>query len=128
MPQKLAGSRILPPVSVPMAPGEMRAATAAAEPPLEPPGTLERSQGFFTGPKLEFSLLAPMANSSRFVLPTITAPAASSFSTTVDEYVGIKLARILEAAVVLTPFVRRRSLTEIGTPASGPGSFLEAAI
>ena len=45
MPQRLAGCRILPPVSVPVAKGEMRAATAAAEPPEEPPGTLLMSQG-----------------------------------------------------------------------------------
>ena len=39
MPQKLAGWRIEPPVSVPVAAGTRRAATAAAEPPDEPPGT-----------------------------------------------------------------------------------------
>jgi len=32
------------------------AATAAAEPPEDPPGDLERSNGFFVGPKAEFSL------------------------------------------------------------------------
>ena len=46
MPQRLAGWRILPPVSVPVAKGEMRAATAAADPPEEPPGTFALSQGF----------------------------------------------------------------------------------
>ena len=46
MPVKLAGWRIEPPVSVPVAPGTKRAATAAAEPPEEPPGTRLRSQGF----------------------------------------------------------------------------------
>ena len=39
MPQKAPGWRIEPPVSVPVAPSAMRAATAAAEPPDEPPGT-----------------------------------------------------------------------------------------
>jgi hypothetical protein len=39
MPVKLAGWRIEPPVSVPVAAGSRRAATAAAEPPDEPPGT-----------------------------------------------------------------------------------------
>src|SRR6185437_11555603 len=37
MPQKLAGWRIEPPVSVPVAAIAARAATAAAEPPDEPP-------------------------------------------------------------------------------------------
>ncbi len=45
-----AGWRIEPPVSVPLAAGARQAATAAAEPPEEPPGTRLWSQGFFTGP------------------------------------------------------------------------------
>ncbi len=59
------------------------AATAAAEPPLEPPGILPRSQGFRVVPKCEVSVEEPMANSSMFVFPVKTAPAARSFSTTV---------------------------------------------
>ena len=39
MPHEAAGWRIEPPVSVPSASGAMPAATAAAEPPREPPGT-----------------------------------------------------------------------------------------
>ena len=49
-PHSDAGWRIEPPVSVAVATGAMRAATAAAEPPELPPGTSLRSQGFFTGP------------------------------------------------------------------------------
>ena len=82
-PQSAAGWRIDPPVSLPSEIGVMFAATAAAEPPDEPPGTREGSSGFFVGPKAEFSVDEPMANSSRFVLPTGTAPAASTRSTTV---------------------------------------------
>ena len=48
MPQKLAGWRIEPPVSVPVAPATSPAATAAAEPPLDPPGTRLVSHGFLT--------------------------------------------------------------------------------
>ena len=51
MPRKRAGWRIEPPVSVPVAAGTSRAATAAAEPPEEPPGNAARSQGLRTGPK-----------------------------------------------------------------------------
>jgi hypothetical protein len=39
-----------PPVSVPVAAAHKRAATAAAVPPEEPPGTRAVSHGFFTGP------------------------------------------------------------------------------
>jgi hypothetical protein len=72
MPVKLAGWRMEPPVSVPVAAGTRRAATAAAEPPEEPPGTRCRSQGFLTGPKAEFSLDEPIANSSQLSLPSVT--------------------------------------------------------
>jgi hypothetical protein len=41
IPESAAGWRIEPPVSVPVAAVAMRAATAAAEPPDEPPGTSE---------------------------------------------------------------------------------------
>ena len=61
----------------------MPAATAAAEPPDEPPGHAVRSWGLRVGPKAEFSVDEPIANSSRLVLPTGIAPAATSRSTTV---------------------------------------------
>ena len=59
------------------------AATAAAEPPDEPPGTRDVSSGFRVGPNAEFSVLDPIANSSRLVLPIMTAPAAASSDTAV---------------------------------------------
>ena len=89
MPQKAAGWRMEPPVSVAVAPMASRAATAAAEPPEEPPGTsrvpssLPRFQGFSTSPKAEVALDDPMANSSRFALPRNTAPSRSRFAVTV---------------------------------------------
>ena len=82
-PHRAAGWRIEPPVSEPSASGTKPAATAAAEPPLEPPGTRLVSWGLRVGPKAEFSVEEPMANSSRLVLPTTTAPAARRRSTTV---------------------------------------------
>ncbi len=83
MPQSAAGWRIEPPVSVPIAQGAVPAATAAALPPLEPPGTRSRSHGFCTGPKPEFSVDEPMANSSWLVLPSTSAPAARRLRTLV---------------------------------------------
>ena len=83
MPQNAAGWRIEPPVSVPVAAGTSPAATAAAEPPDEPPGTRAASQGLATGPKWLVSLEEPIANSSMLVLPTITAPASRTLATTV---------------------------------------------
>src|SRR5688572_3545597 len=105
MPQSAAGWRIDPPVSVPVASGTPRAATVAAEPPDDPPGTQPRSQGFFVGPNAECSVDEPIANSSRLALPTNTAPASRSRATTVQSTMGTKCSSILEAAVVSTPFV-----------------------
>ncbi len=65
-------------MSVPIASGASNAATAAAEPPDEPPGTRLRSQGLRDGPKAEFSVDEPMANSSMLVLPRMTIPARLS--------------------------------------------------
>src|SRR5829696_4862594 len=120
MPQSAAGWRTLPPVSEPSASGTMRAATAAADPPLDPPGVRVTSQGFFVGPSEEFSVDEPIANSSRLVLPMMIAPACSRRSTTVALYGGIKPARIFDDAVVGTPAVHMLSLIAIGTPCMGP--------
>src|SRR5574341_889333 len=79
-PHSDAGWRTEPPVSVPMAHTACPAATAAALPPLEPPGTMSSSHGLWTGPNAEFSLDEPMANSSQFVLPSRTEPSAWSRS------------------------------------------------
>src|SRR6185312_15243587 len=97
VPVMAAGCRIEPPVSVAVAARHRSAATAAEEPPEEPPGTRptlgptleppfepERRQGLTTGPKRLVSLDEPMANSSQFSLPSITAPASHRFWVTVD--------------------------------------------
>ena len=119
-PQSAAGWRILPPVSEPRLTGEKPAATAAALPPLEPPGTRDVSSGLRVAPNAEFSVLEPIANSSRFVLPTITAPAARKRVTTVASYGGFQPSRIFDEHVVSMPCVHMLSLIAMGTPASGP--------
>src|SRR3954447_6899419 len=112
---------MLPPGSDRRAPAANPAATAAALPPLEPPGTRDGSHGLRVGPNAEFSVEEPIANSSRFVLPTTTAPAARRRSTTVASYGGRQPSRILEPQVVGSPRVHMLSLSATGTPASGPG-------
>ena len=74
-----------PPAGAPPARDEDPTATIppAADPPDEPPATRARSWGLWVGPKAEFSVELPMANSSRLVLPMTMAPAAVSRSTTV---------------------------------------------
>src|SRR5947208_4373541 len=74
LPQSAAGCLIEPPVSEPSAQGARPAATAAAEPPPEPPGTRVGSHGLRDGPYAEFSVDEPIANSSVFVLPSTRSP------------------------------------------------------
>src|SRR3954453_2778451 len=127
MPHRDAGWRMDPPVSVPIAHGASPAATAAALPPDEPPGTRLRSHGFRTGPKPEFSFDEPIANSSMLVLPSTAAPAARRFATAVQVYGGRYPSRIRDAAMLGTPSTQKRSLTASGTPASGPSAFAAAS-
>src|SRR5579864_1359407 len=103
-----------------MASGASYAATAAAEPPDEPPGILSRFHGFRLGPNAEFSVDDPMANSSMLVLPTMIAPARFSRRVIVASYGGRQPSRMREPQVVGMPIVVNTSLTATGTPASGP--------
>src|SRR5215475_2127526 len=100
-PVSAAGWRIDPPVSVAVAARQRSAATAADEPPEEPPGTSLsllpwRRQGETTGPKALVSLEEPMANSSQLSLPSMTAPAFHRLAPTADSYCGLKSSRAFE--------------------------------
>src|ERR1700683_3414199 len=103
-----------------MASGASSDATAAADPPDEPPGILSRSHGLWLGPNAEFSVEDPIANSSMLVLPRMIAPACFSRRVIVASYGGCHPARMLEPQVVGMPTVVNTSLTATGTPASGP--------
>src|SRR3982751_1298332 len=109
-PQNAAGWRIDPPVSEPSVATAVAFATAAAEPPLEPPGTRDLSCGFLTAPYAEFSFDDPIANSSQFVFPRMIAPAVSSRATAVASYGGKKCCNTFEPAVVRRPRVTMTSL------------------
>src|SRR5438270_13865682 len=97
----------------------MPAATAAAEPPLLPPGARSRSHGLCVGKKAECSVEEPMANSSMLVLPSITTPAALSHSITAASYGGLKSFNMYEPQVVVMPLVQITSLIAMGMPVSG---------
>src|SRR4029077_18108364 len=105
------GWRIEPPVSEPSAPGTSRAATAAALPPEEPPGMRLRSQGLRVGWNALFSVEEPIANSSRLVLATKTAPACRSGPTAVASPGGTNPSRIRDAQETLRPATHMLSLT-----------------
>src|SRR5215208_1584910 len=73
-PQKLAGCRIEPPPSPPVAIGPMPQATAAADPPLDPAAVRSGFQGLRVGPKSGLSVGDFQPNSGVFVLPRTITP------------------------------------------------------
>src|SRR3954451_23806067 len=121
-PHSAAGWRIEPPVSDPSPSGANPAATAAADPPLDPPATRETSCGLCVTPNAEFSVEEPMANSSRLVLAIGMPPASTTCCTTVAVYGGFQPSRIFDEQVVGAPWVQRWPFSATGTPASAPGS------
>src|SRR5687767_14962098 len=118
-PQSAAGCRTEPPVSEPMAAGTIRAATAAADPPDDPPATRVVSHGLRVTPNAECSVDEPIANSSRLVLPATANPAARRRCTTVASYGEMNPSRMREAHVVGVPVVTMLSFTPRGMPGAG---------
>src|SRR5687767_5960280 len=64
-----AGIRIEPPPSPPAPIGTIPEATAAPDPPLEPPGVRDGSQGFRAGPRNSDSVNGVSPNSGVLVFP-----------------------------------------------------------
>ena len=122
-----AGCRIEPPVSDPIASGAWNAASAAALPPPDPPGTRSTFHGLRVGPYAEFWVDDPIANSSMLVLPSIGMPAARSRVVTVASNGDVHPSRIFDPHVVGMSVVVNTSLRASGTPASGDGSCSPAA-
>ena len=87
-PQKAAGIRTEPAVSVPSAASTRPAATAAPLPPLEPPQMCSGFHGLSAGPKWGLVVEAPYANSWVLSFPAIVAPAARKRATHSASSVG----------------------------------------
>ena len=75
-PHQPAGSRVEPPLSLPIEPPTRRAATAAAEPLEEPPVTCAGFHGLVAGPWAEAIPVVPRPSSCWLSTPTTTAPAS----------------------------------------------------
>src|SRR5689334_12987532 len=82
-PQQAAGMRIDPPPSLAPAHGTTPAATAAADPPDEPPGVRSGFHGLRAGPHATGSVMPFAPNSGVLVLPNTTSPASTQRWTTV---------------------------------------------
>src|SRR5579859_7434052 len=81
-PQHAAGMRIEPPPSEPVATGTSPAATAAAEPPEEPPGVRVVSHGLRVTPLAAVAVHGKIVSSGTLVIPIGIAPAARRRLTT----------------------------------------------
>ena len=121
-PQKCAGRRTLAPESVPSANAAEPDATAAAEPPLDPPAERSSACGLFVRPKTSLSVSIPPPHGGRFVLPTTTAPAARSRATTTASAAATTPRRSGTPTTSGRPPTAMLSLTANGTPRSGPAS------
>ncbi len=105
--------RIDPPVSEPIAAGARPAATATADPLLEPPATrwTRVSHGFHGAPIGSLRPHPPKANSTMCVLPSGIIPAASSLSTAVAVSAATRPCQLFEPAVV-TPVLDVQQILE----------------
>ena len=100
-----AGQRIEPSVSVPNEAAARLAATATADPELEPQGVRSSTYGFRLWPPrplhpLDEAVERKFAHSLRFVLPRMTAPALRSLSTTKASHGGREPNSASDPAVV----------------------------
>ena len=126
-PQKEAGMRTEPPMSVPSARGTQPEATAAPEPPDDPPGVRSVFHGFLVTPHSGLSVKLSYANSGVVVLPTMIAPARARRRTMSASSPGTQCSYIFEPRVVVLPAVGVTSLIATGSPCMGPSAAPDAA-
>jgi hypothetical protein len=106
-------------MSDPSSSGTYPAASAAAEPPEEPPGVRSRSQGLFVVPYMTLKLCQSAMAVARFVFPRITAPAPFKRATAIASSAGRQSRPIGSPQVVGRPPTLKDSLTVIGIPSNG---------
>ena len=96
------------------------AASAAADPPDEPPAPRVTSHGLFVVPYTALYDWKSARDIGTLVLPKITAPAARSRATATASWPAMLSANAGKPNVVGCPGMLKLSLTVIGTPCSGP--------
>ena len=88
MPQIAAGIRKEPPVSEPVQIGSMSQASAAAEPPDEPPAFSVGLNGLPVAPQTGLRELAPAPNSGTLVLAVTMAPPFRASAICAESFFG----------------------------------------
>ena len=112
-PQIEAGRITEPRTWLPVASGNMRAATAAADPDDEPPGVRVRSHGFQVGPG------SAIVSSVVTVFPTMTAPPRRSASTCAASTAAAGASsKYAQFARVGKPRTSKQSLIATGMPST----------
>ena len=114
---------MLPPPSEALANGTIPAATAAAAPPLDPPGVRSSAHGLRVGPHASGCVVGRLPNSGLFVRPAMTSPAALYRDTSVVSAVSTiaaSLSATLPFDSVCPAKLVYRSLSRNGTPRNGP--------
>ena len=119
-PLKLDGIRMLPPPSLPVARVQSPEISAAAAPPLLPPGVQSMFQGLRQGSLTRFSVVPDCPNSGVLVLPRIMPPAALTRSTTMESMSGTRSRKMAEPRVVVTPFRHLQVLDGYGDAVERP--------
>src|SRR2546425_8805789 len=82
-------------MSLPTSSGVSPAASAAAPPPVDPPGVRAGSHGFTVRPKIGLSACQSARTGGTFVLPTTTAPARSEEHTSELQSLAYLVCRLL---------------------------------
>ena len=120
-PHAADGMRIEPPPSFPCAIGTMPDATAAAEPPLEPPADRVRSCGLRVGPWNSGSVEPFLPSSGVLVMPSTITPASRARATARLSALATSSDHSRDPRDVGSPVTCAPSaFTRYGTPANGP--------
>src|SRR3954464_12038467 len=120
-PHSLAGMRMEPRPSFAWASGTIPLATAAAEPPDDPPVECSVFHGLRAGGNDFGSVVTVVPNSGTLVRPSGTKPAARNCSARKDVTGhGMSFNGPMPKAVGSPATVHPRSLNRIGTPLNGP--------
>src|SRR5258705_13318089 len=117
---------MLPPPSDPRLSAAPPAATSAADPPLLPPGVLDRSYGLFVRPYRLLFDSPPRPISGTFVSPSTMAPSARSLDTAVASADATARNAGLPPEQA-SPATLITSLTTTGSPCAFPGGSPRAA-
>src|SRR5438067_8340980 len=107
-------------MSPPISRADIPVATAAAEPPDDPPGVRATFHGLRVEPYTALWVCTSAPSRGTLVLPTTTAPAARRRATATASAAGMALRRSTAPAVAGRPATAIVSFTVIGTPWNGP--------